>query len=121
MPASRFALEYYRSPDGDEPVRQWVFPKLHAHKRRAIVMGLQYILAEQDQGVCGAEYGRHLGQGLFESRLRHDAVTLARRLHVVPSAQPAESPGDPVLLRVVCHAHGPRARAALCALTDTRC
>ena len=108
MPASRFTIEYYRSPDGDEPVRRWVFSKLDTHKRRAIVMALQYILAEQGQDVCGTEYGRHLGQGLFEFRLRHDAVALGRRLHVVPPSQPAATPGGPVLLRVFCHAYGGR-------------
>lgn len=108
MPAARFTLEYYCSPDGDEPVRRWIFAKLDAPKRRALVMGLQYILAERGIDVCGTEFGRHLGHGLFEFRLRYDEAALGRRLHVVSPPSGAESGGGPVLLRVFCHAHGSR-------------
>jgi hypothetical protein len=72
MASRRFALEYYRTPDGDEPVRRWMFEKLDAHKRRALVMALKLILCEHGIEACGTESGRHLGHGSFESRLRHD-------------------------------------------------
>ena len=108
MPAGRFTLEYYSSPDGDEPVRRWIFDSLDAPKRRAVVTGLEHILAEHGVAVCATEFGRHLGQGLFEFRLRYDEAALRRRLHVVAPASPRASRGDPVLLRVFCHTYGHR-------------
>jgi len=108
MPAGRFTLEYYVSPDGDEPVRRWIFDKLDAPRRRAIVMGLQHILAEHGLAVCATEFGRHLGQGLFEFRLRYDEAALTRRLHLIGPPSPGASRRDPVLLRVFCHAYGDR-------------
>jgi len=108
MPAGRFTLTYYCSPDGDEPVRRWIFDKLNAPQRRAVVMGLQHILAERGLAVCATEFGRHLGQGLFEFRLRYDEAALMRRLHLVSAPSPGASRQDPVLLRVFCHAHGQR-------------
>jgi hypothetical protein len=100
MPAGRFTLEYYRSPDGDEPVRRWVFDKLDAPQRHALVMGLQHILAERGLAVCAAEFGKHLGQGLFEFWLRYDDAALRRRLHWVAPPSPSASRRGPVLLRV---------------------
>ena len=108
MSTGRFTLEYYRTPDGDEPVRRWIFDKLAAPKRRAVVMALQHILAERGLAVCATEFGRHLGQGLFEFRLRFDEAALTRRLHLVAPLSPGASRSDSVLLRVFCHAHGDR-------------
>jgi len=108
MPAARFTLTYYRTPDGDEPARRWIFDKLDASKRRAVVMALQHILAERGLAVCATEFGRHLGQGLFEFRLRYEEAALTRRLHLVASLSPDASRRDPVLLRVFSHAHGQR-------------
>ena len=108
MPAGRFTLTYYCSPDGDEPVRRWIFDKLNAPQRRAVVMGLQHILAERGLAVCATEFGRHLGQGLFEFRLRYDEAALMRRLHLVSAPSPGASRQDHALLRVFCHAHGQR-------------
>ena len=51
------------------------------NKRRAIVLGLEHILRMHGLDVCHTEYGRHLGQGLFEFRLRHNEAELQRRLH----------------------------------------
>ena len=102
----RFTLEYYQDPDGDEPVRRWIFSGLDGHKRRAIVLALKHILGAQGIDVCRTEYGRHLGQGLFEFRLRHDEAELRRRLRL--DVPPVCSETERVLLRVFCHAHGSR-------------
>lgn len=40
-------------------------------KHDAIVYGQQVILAREGAGVCGTEFGRTLGKGLYEFRLRH--------------------------------------------------
>ena len=108
MPGDRFTLEFYRSADGDEPVYRWLFSELDASKRRALVLALEYVLGEHGVGVCGTEFGRHLGQGLFEFRLRHDEVALRRRLRP-PALSLDQSPArSSVLLRVFCHAYGSR-------------
>ena len=71
-------------------------------------MGLQYILAERGLAVCATEFGRHLGQGLFEFRLRYDEAALTRRLHLVAPLSSGASRRDRVLLRVFCYAYGQR-------------
>ena len=108
MPGDRFALGFYRSPDGDEPVYRWIFSDLDAPKQRAVVLALERILGEHGVGVCGTEFGRHLGRGLFEFRLRHDEEALRRGLHLTPIHTGQARTPSPVLLRVFCHAHSPR-------------
>ena len=109
MPAGPFTLEFYRTPDGDEPVRRWMQGQLSASQRRALATALRLILAVHGVGVCGSAYGRHLGRGLFEFRLDEDEPTLVHKWD-----QPTETllrpgkAGDRILLRVFCHAHGDR-------------
>ena len=108
MPDDESTLEFYRTVDGDEPVYRWIFSDLDAPRRRALVLALEHILRARGVGVCGTEYGRHLGHGLFEFRLRHDEVALRNRLRL-PSLEPAGSRRrSSTLLRVFCHAHGDR-------------
>ena len=73
-----------------------------------MVLALEHILGEHGVGVCGTEFGRHLGRGLFEFRLRHDEEALRRRLHLTPIHTGQARAPSPVLLRVFCHAHGSR-------------
>ncbi len=47
---------------------------------------MRAILQEQGIGVCGSAFGRQLGEGVFEFRLRE----------------------GPLLARIFCHAHGAR-------------
>lgn len=40
---------------------------------------LKYLLAAEGIGICASEYGRHLGRGLFELRIRHDEQTILKK------------------------------------------
>jgi hypothetical protein len=62
-------------------------------QRRVLGRAMQDVLQQQGIGVCGTEFGRQLGGGLFEFRLRRSA-TGARATRI--------------LLRVFCHAYGDR-------------
>ncbi|MFN0063746.1 MAG: hypothetical protein ACKVPX_14670 [Myxococcaceae bacterium] len=59
---------------------------------------MRWILQLLGIDVCGTEFGKQLGQGLFEFRLRQhvgDIRAGVRRL-----------PPEDILMRVFCHAHG---------------
>ncbi len=108
MSAGRFTLEFYQSPDGDEPVRRWMQKRLSAVQRRALDTSLRLILATHGVGVCSGAYGRQIGRGLFEFRLDEDEAQLLHKWsHPSRSPHPAKS-GERILLRVFCHAHGDR-------------
>ena len=63
------------------------------------------ILQAEGVGVCRTGYGKQLGDGLFEFRLRHDAAEILRSLGKPARPEPG---GERILLRVFCHAHGDR-------------
>ncbi len=64
---------------------------------------MRHILQRLGIHVCGTEYGKQLGGGLFEFRLR------GRDLSTVTPASGEPEPGEAkMLLRVLCHAHGDR-------------
>jgi hypothetical protein len=100
-----FTLEYYCTADGDQPVRRWIDRDLSAAQRKAVMAALRYLLAAEGVGICASEYGRQLGHGLFELRIRHDEHTITKKAGL---ATPAQTPRGDVLLRVFCHAMGDR-------------
>lgn len=102
---TRFTLEFYEDEHGDQPVLRWLREDLTPTQRRAAGVALREILEPLGVGVCRTAYGKQLGDGLFEFRLRHDAAEVLRS--VGKPARPG-SGGERILLRIFCHALGDR-------------
>jgi hypothetical protein len=100
-----FELRFYEDVHGKSPVLRWLREELTPTQRRAIGVAMAEILQEQGIGVCRTGYGKQLGNGLFEFRLRHDAAEILRSLGKPARPEPR---GERILLRVFCHAHGDR-------------
>jgi hypothetical protein len=86
MDPPAFHLEFYEDQSGIQQVRQWLVAELSSDKRRTVGAAMRAILQKQGIGVCGPGFGRQLGGGLFEFRLRE----------------------SPLIARVFCHAYGGR-------------
>lgn len=78
-----FELRFFDDGSGRQPVREWL-RSLPPPDRRSIGAALREILQERGVSVCGTPFGRQLGAGLFEFRLRSEGV----------------------LVRIFCHAFG---------------
>jgi len=91
MPDQPFAVEFYEDESGDKPALRWIRDELTVRQRRALGYAMQRLLQRYGAGVCGTEFGRQLGGGLFEFRLRLTA----------------QRDGGTALLRVYCHSSGP--------------
>jgi phage-related protein len=75
-----FKLEFYLAPDGRDVVSDWA-DRLSPWHRRALLAALREVLARSGLAVCGTQYGKQLGGGLFELRIRHASeVRLALRV-----------------------------------------
>ena len=92
-------LEFYEDENGDVPVLRWLREELTPTKRRALGHAMNEVLQRLGVGVCSTEFGKQLGRGLFEFRLRRDL----REIALVGEAESGK-----LLLRVFCHAHGNR-------------
>ena len=103
--ARPYTLEFYDDPrTGRAPVHEWITKELSRYQRRALGTAMSEILEKHGIDVCQTEYGRHLGRGLFEFRLRHDSdEIIGKHTNRTPHDEPDQGP---ILLRVFCHAYG---------------
>ncbi len=102
-----YEIEFFRRPDGSEPVRRFI-DSLSDDKRDALLATLTHVLARQGLGVCGSEWGKQLGGGLAELRLRHDERKVLVRADSDTGADLPNPSPEKILLRVFFHAHGKR-------------
>jgi phage-related protein len=104
-PRYPFEIEFYEDPEsGVEFVRKWILEELTAYQRRALGVALAELLQRYGVDVCAGEYGKPLGDGLFEFRLRHDAdEIIGKHTDKIPRG---EKDQGKIALRVFCHAYG---------------
>ncbi len=96
--AATFQLTFFVEDDGREVVREWL-RGLTRTKKQVLGEAMREVLQRLGVGVCGTEFGKQLGQGLFEFRVR-------RKPGEVFDARGRALPPEEILLRVFCHAHG---------------
>lgn len=100
-----WTVEFYTDDSGTAPFRAWMEDDLTDIQRDALASALRYVLAEQGIDVCRSQWGKALGQGLYEFRLRHTAAEVDAMFGGAPSGAKV---GERVLLRVFFHPHGDR-------------
>lgn len=65
-----YELEFFAEDDGTKPVLAWIKNDLTPAQRRAIGTAMRRVLQVNGIGVCSSPWGRQLGGGLFEFRVR---------------------------------------------------
>jgi putative component of toxin-antitoxin plasmid stabilization module len=96
----KFELVFFVEDDGKPVVRDWL-RSLSLTKKQALGTAMREVLQELGAGVCATEFGKQLGKGVFEFRLR-------QKPGEVRSAKGSTLPPERILLRVFCHAFGRR-------------
>jgi putative component of toxin-antitoxin plasmid stabilization module len=100
-----FTLEFYADERGREPFAEWL-DGLSESKRAAMLAALRHVLGRVGLDVCRTEYGKSLGGGLYEFRLRQDEATILGKHASAGEADAAVSGGERILLRAFFHPHG---------------
>lgn len=103
--AGEFTIEFFEDDDGRSPVEEWMDSDLTDLELAALVSGLEHVLSHRGIDVCRTEWGKQLGEGLFEFRIRHSAAEIEHMFTGTSSSRQAAK-GEKVLLRVFCHAYG---------------
>jgi hypothetical protein len=101
--ADVYKLEFFAEDDGTKPVLAWIKNDLTAAQRQAIGTAMRRILQADGVQVCSTPWGRQLGGGLFEFRVR---LTGRQMLNAGWAKPGSINPSERILLRVFCHAHG---------------
>jgi len=81
---------FYADSHGRKPCEKWLRESLTPHQRSAVRGAIERVLRKLGPGICRTKYGKHLGEGLFEFRLKEQLE------------------GEHVLVRIFCHAYGDR-------------
>lgn len=97
-----WSAEFYEDANGDEPCRKWI-EKLTGSKRDAVAVALSEVLERLGPEVCQSEWGKALGQGLYEFRIRHSAEETAAMFAGGPRGPKKR---EAIVLRVFFHPYG---------------
>lgn len=97
-----WTVEFFEDDQGRQPARTWL-DSLDSLKRASAIAAIEVVLTERGLDVCGTEYGRQLGSGLFEFRIRHDEAVIRGK-----AGDGSDGERGEVLLRIFCHAYGQR-------------
>jgi hypothetical protein len=96
--ADGWQVEFYADQGGREPCREWA-DGLSPQKRAAFTAAVRLVLARRGLDVVETEYGKALGGGLYEFRVRWTAAEIRHKIEGLP---PGEVGGaaEAILLRV---------------------
>lgn len=112
MPGERrWEVVAYGDLDGREPFTDWYQRKLTSLQRATVLAALERILAIRGTAVCETEWGKNLGGGLYELRIRHGPDEIAAMFAPADEQrrdEPKTSKAPAILLRVYFTTDGPQ-------------
>jgi len=96
--AGGWDVEFYADEGGREPCREWA-DDLSPQKQTAFAAAVRLVLARRGLDVVESEYGKALGDGLYEFRVRWTASEIRHKIEGLPSEDIGGAP-EAILLRV---------------------
>ena len=99
MTEGDWQVEFYADEQGREPCREWA-ERLSPTKRAAFLAAVEVVLTQQGINVASNEFGKALGGGLYELRIRQTATEIRQRVTGLPPDDLGNLPPEAVLLRV---------------------
>lgn len=102
---TRWTTEYYEDAHGRSPFARWFADQLSSYEQAVLAAAVEQVLEVVGIDICQSEWGKALGQGLFEFRVRQSLHAVRTFGMIDP---PAATPGEDqtVLLRVFVTFHG---------------
>jgi putative component of toxin-antitoxin plasmid stabilization module len=91
-------VEFYADEQGREPCREWA-DDLSPQKRAAFIEAVRLVLARRGLGVVESEYGKALGGGLYELRVRWSAAEIRHKVQGLSPDNVGKAP-EKIMLRV---------------------
>ncbi len=96
--ADGWVVEFCADQNGREPCREWA-EGLSPQKRAAFTAAVRLVLARRGLDVVETEYGKALGDGLYEIRVRWTASEIRHKVEGLPSEDVGAAP-ESIVLRV---------------------
>lgn len=96
--AGSWEVEFYAEASGREPCREWA-DTLSVQKQAAFVAAVRLVLGRRGPSIVETEYGKALGDGLYELRVRWSAAEIQHKIAGLPAEEIGRAP-EAILLRV---------------------
>jgi phage-related protein len=101
-----YEVGFYEEADGSSPVFRWITEELSPAQRRSVTAALEELVARMGPDIVRTDFGKNLGGGIIELRIRQSEEQLLKRVGRVPRASHPEDEGEDILLRIFFHPHG---------------
>jgi len=98
-------VEVWEDDTGFSPFGSW-FAKLHEHDQAVVDAAVRHVVARLGIDVCKTEWGKPLGQGLYEIRVRRSLDAVLGWGRSAEDGPEVEGGDKTVLLRLFCTFHG---------------
>lgn len=79
MDRAPWTITYFQLPDGSSPYATFL-RNLDPYQRSVVLLAVEEILAREGTDVCATEWGKALGGGLYEFRIRRSLHTIANHV-----------------------------------------
>jgi putative component of toxin-antitoxin plasmid stabilization module len=99
MTEEGWQVEFYADERGRAPCQEWA-EELSPAKNAAFRAAVEVVLTRQGINVASNEWGKALGEGLYELRIRQTATEIRQRVTGLTPEDPGDFPPEAVLLRV---------------------
>ena len=104
--APLYAVEFFEDDKGESPVFQWITEELSPAQRRSVTAALEELVAYMGPDIVRTDFGKNIGGGVIELRVRQSEEQLLKRVGKTPREVHPEDEGEDILLRVFFHPHG---------------
>jgi putative component of toxin-antitoxin plasmid stabilization module len=102
-----WTVETWEDGNGRSPFGKW-YLKLHEYDQAIVDATIEHVLQPLGMDICETEWGKSLGEGLYELRIRASLNAILNR-GASGDEQVSVPGGDKtVLLRIFCTFHGQR-------------
>jgi phage-related protein len=101
-----YTVGFYEDDDGSSPVYRWITEELSPAQRRSVLAALEQLVAYMGPDIVRTDFGKNLGGGVIELRLRQSEEQVLKRVGKAPNEPHPEDEGEDILLRIFFHPHG---------------
>ena len=82
------------------------YSSLSSYQQLVVDSALVNVLSVEGIGICSGEWGKPLGGGLYEFRIRKSLLAIERPTNATSLPPCPDSSNTPVLIRIFCTFHG---------------
>lgn len=106
-PPKQWTIDFWEDKNGRSPFDKW-FQKLPEYEQAVVDATIQHVLAPLGMDICETTWGKSLGEGLYELRIKASLNAILNKGNNTEDQVSIEGGDKTILLRIFCTFHGQR-------------